>query len=175
MRRLLLIAAVPLLACRTSQPSPVRAGAAQATMRNGTNELVGELSFERAAGGGVRVTGEVFNLTPGAHGIHFHETGRCDDAAFESAGKHFNPDARQHGLDNPAGPHAGDLPNLTVPASGRVRVDFTTPRATLDSAAAGLLGGDGSALIIHAAADDQRTDPSGNSGARVACGVVMGG
>ena len=174
MRRLLLLAAMPLLACRTSQPSPVRAGVGHATMRNAANELVGELRLESTAAG-VRVVGEIFNLTPGAHGIHFHETGRCDDAAFESAGKHLNPDARQHGLDNPAGPHAGDLPNITIPASGRLPVDFTTARATLDSATAGLLGGDGSALIVHAAADDQRTDPSGNSGARVACGVVMGG
>jgi Cu-Zn family superoxide dismutase len=143
-------------------------------MRNAASESVGDLRLERV-GGVVRVSGELFNLAPGTHGIHFHAVGRCDDAAFESAGGHFNPTERQHGLDNPAGPHAGDLPNITVPASGRVVVDFTSPRVTLDSAATSLFDADGSAIIVHAAADDQHTDPSGNSGARVACGVVNHG
>jgi superoxide dismutase, Cu-Zn family len=174
MRRLLLAAVLPLLACRSTQTKPAPAGTAQASMRNAASESVGDLRLERV-GGVVRVSGELFNLAPGTHGIHFHAVGRCDDAAFESAGGHFNPTERQHGLDNPAGPHAGDLPNITVPASGRVVVDFTSPRVTLDSAATSLFDADGSAIIVHAAADDQHTDPSGNSGARVACGVVNHG
>ena len=175
MRRLLLTAAaLPLLACRSTQTATAADGAAQASMRNAANESVGDLRLTRAATG-VRIAGELFNLTPGTHGIHFHAVGRCDDATFESAGGHFNPTERKHGLENPDGPHAGDLPNITVPASGRVVVDVTTPRVSLDSAATTLLDADGSALIVHADQDDQRTDPSGNSGARVACGVVMRG
>ena len=175
MRRLLLTAAaLPLLACRSTQTAAAVDGAAQASMRNAANESVGDLRLTRTATG-VRIAGELFNLAPGTHGVHFHTVGRCDDAAFESAGGHFNPTQRKHGLENPDGPHAGDLPNITVPASGRVVVEVTTPRVSLDSAATTLLDADGSALIVHADQDDQRTDPSGNSGARVACGVVMRG
>jgi Cu-Zn family superoxide dismutase len=94
--------------------------------------------------------------------------GQCEAPSFESAGAHLNPAARQHGLENPAGAHAGDLPNLTVSAAGEGRVDLTTARTMMTE----LLDADGTAIVVHAAADDQRTDPSGNSGARIACGVV---
>jgi Cu-Zn family superoxide dismutase len=125
--------------------------------------------------GVVHVDGQVRGLQPGSHGIHFHAVGRCDGAAslaFASAGAHYNPGNRRHGLSAPDGPHAGDAPNLTANSDGRGTVNFTTDRVTLTDGPATLNDADGSALVIHALGDDQVTDPSGNSGARIACGVV---
>lgn len=122
--------------------------------------------------GGLMLTGRVQGLPAGAHGIHLHETGRCEPP-FESAGGHWNPTSRRHGTQNPDGPHLGDMPNLVVAGDGSATVSVMTPGGTLRDAA-GLLDGDGAAVVIHAAADDYRTDPSGSSGDRIACGVVRG-
>jgi Cu-Zn family superoxide dismutase len=114
-------------------------------------------------------------LPAGTHGIHFHEAGKCDGSTstpFSSAGAHYNPMGKEHGLQNPNGPHAGDNPNLVIPASGVGKVAFSTDRVSLTPGTASLFDADGSSLVIHAAADDQVTNPSGNSGARIACGVV---
>ncbi len=111
---------------------------------------------------------EAHGLPLGIHGIHVHAVGRCDPPKFESAGSHWNPAGRKHGIENPAGPHAGDLPNVTVAANGVLGETVTLPGATL----AGLNDADGSALVIHADRDDLRTDPSGNSGARIACSAI---
>jgi len=175
MRPASLCAVVLLMACRSVQSGTPSGTAAFAAMRNGSNESLGDLRFEPSAEG-VRIAGELFNLPPGVHGIHFHTAGKCDSPGFETADGHFNPAGREHGLENPAGPHAGDLPNITVGESGRVTVAIVSPRVTFDSTAAtGLFDADGTAIIIHAAADDQRSNPSGNSGARIACGVIRRG
>ena len=125
---------------------------------------------------GARVTGTLTGLPPGTHGFHFHETGRCDGTTptpFATAGTHYNPAGRQHGTLNPAGPHAGDLPNVTVRADGRLALgDSGVTVMMSETARAGVFDANGTALLIHAGADDYRTDPSGNSGARIACGVV---
>jgi superoxide dismutase, Cu-Zn family len=126
--------------------------------------------------GGVSVHVRGSDLPPGERGIHFHETGVCEGPAFESAGSHFAPQARQHGMDNPQGPHAGDLPNLPVRDDGTVDTTFVTTLVTLQPGQpSSLLEGQGRSLVIHADRDDQRTDPSGNSGDRIACGVVARG
>ncbi len=126
---------------------------------------------------GARVTGTLVGLPAGAHGFHIHEVGRCDGATpppFESAGGHYNPTERQHGTLNPAGPHGGDFPNVDAGADGRVVLpDSGLTVALSDAARAGLFDADGSALVVHAQADDYRTDPAGNSGARAACGVIV--
>lgn len=118
-------------------------------------------------GGGLRVTVDVHGMTAGRHGAHIHTVGRCDGPDFATAGGHWNPTAMKHGAMNPAGPHMGDLPNLDVAGDGHGTVGLTLPGATM----AGLLDADGAAFVVHAQADDLMTDPSGNSGARVACGV----
>jgi superoxide dismutase, Cu-Zn family len=107
-------------------------------------------------------------LAPGTHGIHVHAVGRCDPPDFQTAGPHWNPTDRQHGRDNPQGAHHGDLPNITIGPDGRGTLHATLPDATWAS----LFDADGAALVIHASADDYRTDPSGNSGGRIACGVI---
>jgi superoxide dismutase, Cu-Zn family len=125
------------------------------------------------AGQGVQVAIEARNLPAGQRGIHFHETGRCDPPSFESAGSHFAPQGRQHGLENPQGPHAGDMENLNVGQDGTVNTTITTQLVTLRQGQPNsLVDGDGTALVIHAEQDDQRTDPSGNSGDRIACAMI---
>ena len=122
-------------------------------------------------GGAVQVTLAAAALPPGVHGAHVHTTGKCDAPKFETAGGHWNPAARQHGSKNPEGPHAGDFPNLTVQSDGTGTLTMKLPAGTM----AGLLDADGAAFVVHAKPDDNRTDPSGNSGDRIACGVFIAG
>lgn len=144
-----------------------------ARIEDAEGNVVGTAGFTEVAGGLV-VSVEGRGLAPGDHGIHLHETGACDPPAFESAGGHINPAGTQHGLSNPQGPHAGDLPGMTVAADGTAAYEATTDRVTLYGGDGALLDADGSAIVIHDAADDQATDPTGNSGDRVACGIVSG-
>ena len=148
-------------------------GGATAQLEDAQGNIVGTAGFTEGAGG-VVVSVEAEGLTPGEHGIHLHETGACDPPAFESAGGHINPTEAQHGLSNPQGPHAGDLPGITVADDGTAAYEATTDLVTLSGGDAALLDADGSAIVVHADADDQATDPTGNSGDRVACGVVTG-
>lgn len=122
--------------------------------------------------GRVHVNVQVDGLAPGRHGIHLHAVASCIGPGFTSAGGHHNPLGAEHGLENPAGAHAGDLPNLQVNVAGRGHLEAVTDRATLSSGPLSLFDHDGSAIIIHASEDDQVTNPTGNSGARVACGVI---
>ncbi|MFD0958173.1 superoxide dismutase family protein [Paenibacillus chungangensis] len=121
----------------------------------------------------VRIHLEAEGLPPGKHALHFHEFGKCEGPDFKSAGGHFNPYHTQHGFNNPKGFHAGDLPNIEVDASGKVKVDMISAAVTLKPGKPNSLKREGGlALIIHAKADDYMTDPSGASGDRIACGVV---
>ena len=122
-------------------------------------------------GANVQVQVAAMGLPAGTHGAHFHEAGMCDAPGFTTAGGHLNPTGRQHGLRNPAGPHLGDLPNLTIGADGRGTMEASLA-GTLTPGQAPLFDANGTAFVIHASADDMVTDPSGNSGARIACAVV---
>lgn len=125
----------------------------------------------RSVDGGILVALNVEGLPPGQHGVHVHMAGRCDAPSFEGAGGHWNPTNQQHGLEMPAGQHAGDMPNLVVGQDGRGSLEHRLEGGGFE----GLLDNDGSALVVHASADDQLTDPSGNSGGRIACGVFREG
>lgn len=123
--------------------------------------------------GGVSISLQAWNLSPGIHGFHIHALGTCEPPAFTTAGGHFNPEGKKHGLKNPAGPHSGDLPNLVVGPDGTAAVEARAPLVTLAPGTINsLLGREGSALVIHASPDDEQTDPAGNAGARIACGVI---
>ena len=145
---------------------------AEAELKNVAGDTVGTATFTAVAGG-VEVTVDVEGFTgDGVHGIHIHETGTCSPD-FGAAGAHFNPDGLEHGLENPHGPHVADLPNITIGGAGNRSYTAVASGFTLnDDVGYSILAGDGSALMIHAEPDDLRTDPDGNSGGRIACGVI---
>jgi Cu-Zn family superoxide dismutase len=156
-----------LSACASVDPAGPSAGAAIADAAGRTVAR----AIVRRTSGRLAVHVEAAGLAPGTYGVHLHAVGRCDPPSFASAGPHWNPADRQHGRDNPAGPHMGDLPNLVVGADGHGVIDMIL-NAPLAEGANPLLDADGAAVVVHAQADDYRTDPSGNSGARIACGVL---
>lgn len=147
------------------------AATAKADLANSQGAHVGTATLKETAQG-VRVALDVANLPPGVHGFHLHAVGKCEAPDFKSAGGHFNPEGKLHGLENPAGHHAGDLQNLTVGAQGKAKVKVVVPGVTLREGANSLFHPEGTAIVIHASPDDMKTDPAGNAGARIACGVI---
>jgi Cu-Zn family superoxide dismutase len=166
--------AILLLGAGACATTPEADGGASAAIRDSSGKVVAKAALHEA-GGSIRVHVEAAGLAAGTYGTHLHTTGLCEPPAFASAGAHWNPTARQHGAENPQGSHLGDLPNLVVDASGKGKVDYEIRGGSLAGAANPLLDGDGAAIVVHAQGDDYRTDPSGNSGARVACGVIARG
>jgi Cu-Zn family superoxide dismutase len=143
---------------------------ASAVLKDVAGAEVGKATLT-ATPSGVLISLDLTALPAGEHAFHIHAVGKCEPPKFESAGPHFNPDSTKHGLMNPQGPHAGDMPNLHVPEGGKLKVEVLNPAVTL-SAESALLDEDGSAIVVHAGADDYQTDPAGNAGARIACGVI---
>lgn len=168
--RLILPAALLVLASISCQAA---SKSAQADIVNAQGATIGHAKLT-AASGGVKVALTVSQLTPGEHGIHIHTVGKCDGPAFTTAGAHFNPTNAHHGAHNTQqpNPHLGDLPNLVVSARGTAKITFTATGATLGDDANSLLHQGGTSLVIHAKPDDMMSDPSGNSGDRIACGVI---
>jgi Cu-Zn family superoxide dismutase len=169
------ISALALVAALAGTTLAGGARHASATFIDATGAAIGWARLVEDGTGRVHVNVHVTGLAPGLHGIHIHTVGACSPT-FAAAGGHYNPLAHEHGLDNPNGPHAGDLPNLDVNAAGIGHLDATTDRVTLSPGPATLFDATGSALIIHANPDDQLTDAgNGGSGARIACAVIEEG
>jgi Cu-Zn family superoxide dismutase len=150
------------------EPAPEKA---KATLVNSQGQKVGEAQLEETSGG-VKIILKVENLPPGVHAFHIHEKGDCHGPDFMTAGGHFNPFGKKHGLKNPEGPHAGDLPNLVVGADGKETLETIATQVTLKPGKNSLFHPGGTSLVIHAGPDDYLTDPAGNAGARIACGVI---
>jgi len=139
-------------------------------VKDGQGKAVGDIVIWDE-GPGVALELKLHDLTPGEHGIHFHQVPKCEGPDFKSAGGHFNPEGKKHGFDSPDGHHAGDMKNFTVGADGKASVRLEDSDVTLKDGPHSLLSS-GAAVVVHAKADDYKTDPSGNSGDRVACGVI---
>jgi superoxide dismutase, Cu-Zn family len=140
-------------------------------LQNGAGKSIGTATIVSRAGG-VEIALDLKDLPPGQHALHFHQMAKCEAPEFTSAGEHFNPAMKKHGIQNPEGPHAGDMDNFTVSADGKAKTIVSDPRVTLGTDANSLFSNGGTALVIHAAADDMKTDPAGNAGDRIACGVI---
>src|SRR6202451_2944410 len=164
--RIVMVAAAGVLAASVyaaSQPVTVE-------LKDAKGASVGSAVLSDSKGG-VKIKLNLKDLPPGDHAIHIHAVGKCEPP-FTTAGGHSNPDMKKHGLQNPDGPHAGDMPNFTVEANGTAKTTVLDPRVNLDDNAHSVFANGGSALMIHAMADDMKSDPAGNAGARIACGVI---
>ncbi|MGO9830288.1 MAG: superoxide dismutase family protein [Myxococcaceae bacterium] len=155
----------------TPPPPPSVVAATKAVeLRDVKGKVVGNVVLVETPHG-LLVRGSLSGLPQGIHAIHFHETGKCEPP-FKSSGGHFNPTHRAHGMLDPAGLHAGDLPNLDIPKNGKLDFEFFAPGLTLTEGPSAVLDADGTALVIHANADDYKSQPAGNAGDRIACGVI---
>jgi superoxide dismutase, Cu-Zn family len=168
-RKGLFLAACLTAASLLAAPS-LAADKAFAVLKDASGKEVGQVTLTGTPSG-VLMSLDLSAVPAGEHAVHVHAVGKCEPPDFKSAGPHFNPDDTKHGLMNPAGPHAGDMPNLHVPSDGKLQIEVLNPTVTL-SAESALLDEDGSAIIVHTGADDYKTDPAGNAGDRIACGVV---
>ena len=163
----LVLALTLVLGCGQNSPPT-----AKATLVNTQGQKVGEATLTETPEG-VKIVGTVENLPPGNHAFHIHEQGVCGTPDFMSAGGHFNPFGKKHGLKNPAGPHAGDLPDITVGPDGKTKFEALAKLVTLkEGEKNSLFSPGGTSLVIHAGPDDNVTDPAGNAGARIACGMI---
>lgn len=159
-----------LLVCALFALSSTSLGKTKVELKDAQGKDVGSIVIADQ-GSGVVLQLALHDLTPGEHALHFHQVPKCEGPDFKSAGGHFNPESKKHGLENPEGHHAGDMKNFTVGSDGKAKAKVEDPDVTLKEGPHSLLT-NGAAVVVHAKADDYKTDPAGNAGDRVACGVI---
>ncbi len=171
LRALVVSAVVSCLLCGIVEAKAAKKKTVE--LKDGMGKDVGTATIV-SKGAGVEVKLDLKNLPPGVHAVHFHQNAKCDPPDFKSAGGHFNPTGKQHGFDNPQGHHAGDMMNFTVEQDGTAKATVKDDDVVLGtgSEANSLFANGGTSIMVHAKADDYKTDPAGNSGDRIACGAV---
>jgi Cu-Zn family superoxide dismutase len=170
-RKINIVAFVGVLSLLSYTATSEAQNQARADIKDAGGKSIGTASL-RETKDGVLITADIKALSQGLHAVHIHSVGKCEGPAFTSAGGHFNPLNKKHGLKNPDGPHAGDLPDLYVNKDGVGRYAALMESISLGDSASSIFDADGSSIVIHTTADDNMTDPAGNSGDRIACGVI---
>ncbi len=167
MTRMVATIALSFLVGTVSLPAQMK----HVDVKDAKGNIIGMAMISPARGGGVSVDLTLKGLPPGEHAVHLHSVARCEPP-FTSAGEHFNPTKKKHGVLNPDGPHAGDMANFKAAANGTVQILLTNKNVTMGAEPNSIFAGGGTALVIHERADDMKTDPSGNAGTAIACGAI---
>lgn len=172
--RTVMLAAAASLVLSAPSARAADAGTAHAKLADAAGKEVGVVEF-RDTPNGVIVHAEFTGLPAGTHAFHVHAVGKCEPPTFDSAGGHFNPENHQHGFAVKGGWHSGDLPNITLPADGKLTIDVLASELSVSDGDEKMLDADGAAVVVHEGVDDYTTQPTGNAGKRIACGVVQAG
>lgn len=170
---IVIIAALTIVVAPNLLTAKSKSASTKVELKDAKGQSVGNATITQA-GQGVKIKLDLENLPASEHAIHFHQNAKCEAPDFKSAGGHFNPSNKHHGLQNPAGAHEGDMENITIGADGKLKKSISNPKVTLGDGSApnSLFANGGTAMVIHAKADDMKSDPAGNAGDRIACGVI---